>query len=87
MFNKHEEGRVSSHIGPSMYNFTSPKKVKSFVFIMIPSHYARIIMVLGVFKTFTCCGISSNTLLMYLFICVYLQVGLLISALGFTDDF
>jgi hypothetical protein len=37
------------------------------------------------FKTFTGCGISSNISLTYLFRCVYLQDGLLISALGFTD--
>jgi hypothetical protein len=35
------------------------------------------------FKTFSGYGISSNTLLIYLFTCVYLQDGLLISALGF----
>jgi hypothetical protein len=52
---------------------------------MIPSHYARIIIVLVSFKTFSSCGISSNTLLPYLFRCVYLQDGLLISALGFTN--
>jgi hypothetical protein len=39
------------------------------------------------FKTFTGCGISSNTLLIYLFVCVYLLNGLLISALRFTDVF
>jgi hypothetical protein len=39
--------------------------------------------VLGVFLNFYGCGISSNTLLIYLFVCVYLQAGLLISALGF----
>jgi hypothetical protein len=39
----------------------------------------------GVFKNFSGCGILSNTLLIYLFRCVYLQDVLLISALGFTD--
>jgi hypothetical protein len=55
--------------------------------VMIPSHYARIITVLVSFETFSGCGISSNTLLNYLFRCVYLLNGLLISALGFTDVF
>jgi hypothetical protein len=42
-------------------------------------------MVLVSFKTFIGCGISSNTLLVYLFTCVYLLNVLLISALGFID--
>jgi hypothetical protein len=50
---------------------------------MFPSQDARNITVLGVFLNFSGCGISSNTLLIYLFVCVYLQVDLLISALGF----
>jgi hypothetical protein len=29
MFNEPEEGGVRSHMGPSMYNFTSPEKVNS----------------------------------------------------------
>jgi hypothetical protein len=44
-------------------------------------------MVLVSFKSFSGCGISSNTLLTYFFRCVYLLNGLLISALGFTDVF
>jgi hypothetical protein len=56
-------------------------------YVMIPSHYARIITVLVSFETFSGCGFSSNTLLNYLFRCVYLLNGLLISALGFTDVF
>jgi hypothetical protein len=56
-----------------------PRKggVLSSKFVMIPSHYARIITVLGVFlKLFPGCGISSNTLLIYfldVFICVYAE--------------
>ena len=42
--------------------------------VMIPSHYARIIIVLVSFKTFSGCGISSNSLLIYLFRFVYMCV-------------
>jgi hypothetical protein len=44
-------------------------------------------MVLVSFKTFSGCGLPSNTWLIYLFTYVYLLNALLILALGFTDVF
>jgi hypothetical protein len=37
MFNEPEEGGVQSHMGPSMYNFMSPKKINSAVFSHLES--------------------------------------------------
>jgi len=37
MFNEPEEGGVRSHMGPSMYNFTSTEKIKSVAFSRLES--------------------------------------------------
>jgi hypothetical protein len=68
------------------YNFFNPKQGLSMILQNMPlckDHHG-----FGVFfKLFSGCGISSNSLLIYWFTCVYLLNGLLISALGFTDVF